>query len=251
MRQTSHEGEEMKSFRILAGLLLMMGTGMAIGYVQSGSSQQPASGSSGKLSSASLRAYPKDVYPDPRNRLPLLKRENLSDDKKKMYDALVADPNVLAGLHGVAELRLNSSNPLGGHDYYRFHNPIGRRLSELCILVVAREVDGAFEWWAHVPEALRQGLEPDIIDVVRDRKALKGLGDKETVIIQIGREYFSTRRVSPATFARALRLFGPGDLFDLVALMGQVAGGIMQAAAFDAQVPADLPAADRARLPLR
>jgi 4-carboxymuconolactone decarboxylase len=214
-------------------------------YGRSGQTGQPA-----KPPEASAGKYPKDVYPDSRNRLPLRKREDLDEEGKKSYDRQLSDPNSLARLQGPGGIRLWSSHPAGGSDYLRFHNPIGRRLSELSILVAAREVNSAFEWYAHEPEAERQGLETSIIDVVRNRQPLTNVGEKEAMIIQIGREWSKTRQVSSDTFARALKIFGPGNLIDMVSLMGQYAGSALLLATFDQQVPAEVPADARSRLPI-
>jgi len=231
-------------------LLLVMGLGATFGYGLSSLFQRAASDDVGKSSQTSSGPYPKDVYPDSRNRLPLRKREDLEEAGKKRYDAALANSNSLAGLQGPGGIHLWSSNPSWGSDYLRFHNPIGRRLSELCILVAAREVNSTFEWYAHEPEAERQGLETEIIDVVRNHRPLTGLGEKEATIIQIGREFSGSRKISSETFAHALKVFGPGPLVDLTGLMGQYMGSALLLATFDQQVPAELPASARSRLPI-
>ena len=39
-------------------------------------------------------------------------------------------------------------------------------MRELAILTTAREMDSQFEWVAHEPEALKEGVEQSVIDVV-------------------------------------------------------------------------------------
>jgi 4-carboxymuconolactone decarboxylase len=89
--------------------------------------------------------------------------------------------------------------------------------------VTAREVDNQFEWTAHEPAALSEGLEARIIDLVKRRKPVSGLGKKETVIISIGRELFRTRKLRSRTYARAVELFGRRGVLELAALMGNYA----------------------------
>lgn len=169
-------------------------------------------------------ALPPDVYPESGNRLPLIKREDLSDDDQRVYDRVVGDPRSLVGLRGPGGIRLHSprltESTREGNDYLRFNNGLGARLSELAILVTARELDHQFEWTAHEPAGLRAGLEPAIIEVVKYRKPLTGLGEKEAAIIQLGREAVGRRKVASETFARALTLFGHEGLVNLVSLMG-------------------------------
>jgi 4-carboxymuconolactone decarboxylase len=107
---------------------------------------------------------------------------------------------------------------------------------ELAILVVAREMDSQFEWTAHEPPALRAGLEPRIIDIVKHRRPLTGVGEKEAAIIQLGREALGRRKVEPETFARALDLFGRQGVVNVVSLMSHYAATAMLLTTFDQQL---------------
>ena len=91
---------------------------------------------------------PRDVYPDSRGRLPIVKREMLDDEGKRDYDRHVGpDRSSLAGLQGPGGLRLHGSKP------DRIGEDLGGRLKELIRLVVSRELDQAFEWTVHEPVA--------------------------------------------------------------------------------------------------
>ena len=57
--------------------------------------------------------------------------------------------------------------------------------------------------------ALTQELPQDI------RKALTGVPEKEAAMIQLGREFFQTHKVSSATYTRALKALGDGAERDL------------------------------------
>ncbi len=48
------------------------------------------------------------------------------------------------------------------------------RIREVAILTAAREADSQFEWVQHEAIALREGLEPAVIDVIRHRKSTAG-----------------------------------------------------------------------------
>lgn len=113
---------------------------------------------------------------------------------------------------------------------------MGRRLTELAIITAAREHDQPYEWSLHEMEALSVGLEPEIIDVVRHRRPLNGLGDREAAIIQFGRE-LGGDKVSSETYARALQLFGKTNLVDLVDLMAQYAGTAVNLTAANQWMP--------------
>ena len=93
------------------------------------------------------------------------------------------------------------------------------RLTELAILVAAREINSQYQWTSHEPTALQVGLEPALVDVVKHRKSPEGLGEKEALIIRFGRELFGDRRINSETFARALDVFGTPGVTDLAGLM--------------------------------
>jgi len=184
---------------------------------------------------------PEDVDPESGCRLPLPKREELDAEAQRIYDSL-ADPRSgsLRGLRGPGGIMLHSpelaryTRPLNHH--LRHEAGLGGRVRELAILVTARALDSQFEWCAHEAEALGQGISPEIIDIIRYRKAAAALDEADRVVIELGREIFTARKVAPGTFARALSRFGRRALVDLVALMGNYAGTAALLTAFDMQL---------------
>ncbi|MBZ5610235.1 MAG: carboxymuconolactone decarboxylase family protein [Acidobacteriia bacterium] len=191
---------------------------------------------------AAAAAFPKDVYPDSGFRLPLLQRDQLDDQGKKLYDeATRQDGRNIVGLRGPTGMRLYS--PKVGelqrqlNQALRFESGISGTMRELAILVTARETNSQFEWAAHQPIALREGLSQSTIDVVKFRRTTAGLPEPEAVVIQLGRQIFGAKKVTPDIFARALKLCGPRGLFNLVALMGAYSSTAALLTAFDMQLP--------------
>jgi 4-carboxymuconolactone decarboxylase len=210
----------------------------------------------GAPDTAGDRALPKDVNPDSRSRLPLIKREALDEPGKKAYDAASTGAQ---GPQGAAALRLHGSGIS-----VRWASPLGRALTELAILTTAREHDQPYEWSLHEMEAVAVGLDPATIDIVRHRKPTSGLGDKETIIIQLGREVFNSHKLSSETYARALKVLGRTNLVDVVDLMGSYSATAARLTAFNQHMPpgwkqflplpftppADIHADSKSRLPL-
>ncbi len=91
----------------------------------------------------------------------------------------------------------------------------------------------------HEPAALKVGLESTIIDIVKYRRPITGLGTKETRIITLGRELMQDRRVSPRVYAETIRAFGITGTVDLVTLMAQYAATAFVLNAFDQQLHSD------------
>ena len=188
------------------------------------------------------RVLPKDVYEDSRNRLPLPKRESLDEAGKKVFDHHT-DPKggSIAGLQGPGGIKLHSPKLAAAASpttrYLRREAGFSGPIRELIILSAAREMESKFEWAAHEPEALKEGLPQSVIDVVKFRKATDGLPETEATVITFGRQLFRDKKVEPAVFAKALKIFGERQLVDMVALMGHYAGTALLLAAFDMQLP--------------
>jgi 4-carboxymuconolactone decarboxylase len=120
--------------------------------------------------------------------------------------------------------------------YLRHAAGLGERVRELATLDTARDLDGQFEWAAHKPEAISVGISREIIKIIKHRKYTSDLDEADAIVIELGREIFGARKVSPATFARALRQFGRRGCVDLVALMGKYVGTAALLTAFGMQL---------------
>lgn len=67
---------------------------------------------------------------------------------------------------------------------------------------------------------------------------MKDLDTKDSAVITLGREMFGPRKVSTATFARILQLFGPRGTVDMEELMGLHAATANELVVFDQQLHA-------------
>lgn len=180
-----------------------------------------------------LAALPPDVYPESRGRIPLVDRESLDDARKREYDRRIApDTTSLAGLQGPGGLSLNGSPTLA-------ESPVDKRTQELVRLVVSREMSQQLEWTVHEPVALANGLEPEIIDVIRHRKPTAGLPEREAALIDWGRELFRTKDVSSETFERLARHVSTRDIVDLCYYMGNYTRTAFLLHTFDVHLPYD------------
>jgi 4-carboxymuconolactone decarboxylase len=191
----------------------------------------------------SRSSTPADMDPASRNRLPIVARDTLDELGRTLYDKTADDVRTgrsLAGFQGPNGITLYSPRIADPdqrkNDYLRFESRLGRRLYEVAILVTARELDHQFEWTAHEPAALKAGVEPVVIEVIKRRQPASGLAPKDAAVIQLGREVFGQRRVQSGTFAEALRLFGTADLVDLVSVMGHYSAIAVLLTAFDQQL---------------
>lgn len=121
-------------------------------------------------------------------------------------------------------------------------SPVGPRLFQLAALIGARECDQQYEWSAHEPAGLRQGLEQRVIDVVKFDRDVAGLDEKDATIISFGRAMFRDHRVSSELWAKMIALFGKQHTVDLMSIMTDYHRVGLMLNAVDQHLPPDRPA---------
>ena len=183
---------------------------------------------------------PYDIDPNSGFRLPLPKREDLDDVGKRAYDRAAAPGKSLVGLRGPGGITLYSTKTVEARAQFSNHlrfDVFPANIREVAILAVAREMDSQFEWAAHEPEALKEGVPADVIDVIKHRKSTQGQDETYAAIIELGRQTFGDHEVTSECFARVKKLFPPTKLVELVMLMGNYAATAALLTAFDMQLP--------------
>jgi 4-carboxymuconolactone decarboxylase len=216
----------------LAGVIVVLAVVAAAREVraQSNSNQTSNTGST----------MPSDIDPNSGFRLPLPKREDLDDVGKRAYDRAAAPGKSLVGLRGPGGITLYSTKTVEARAQFSNHlrfDVFPANIREVAILAVAREMDSQFEWAAHEPEALKEGVPADVVDVIKHRKSTQGLDETYAAIIELGRQTFGDHKVTSECFARVKKLFAPTKLVELVMLMGNYAATAALLTAFDMQLP--------------
>ena len=185
---------------------------------------------------------PSDIDPQSGFRLPLPRREDLDETGLKAYDRATAPGATIAGLQGPAGIQLYSPKTAQHltalNRYLRFEAGFTPQVREVAILTTAREMDSQFEWVAHEPEALKEGVPQDVIDIIKYRKSTAGIDETFAVVIELGRQLWRDHKVTSELFAKTKSVFGPSKLIDLVLLMGNYAGTAGLLAAVDMQLHA-------------
>ena len=132
-------------------------------------------------------------------------------------------------------------------EYLRYRSAIGTRLSEVAILVTARHWNQPVEWAIHAPIAERTGIAPDVIHAIAHRRHPKDMLVDEALVYDFCMELHQHKRVSDATYANALALFGEKGVVDLRGINGYYTFLAMVMNAAQTALPAM--AQDGARLP--
>lgn len=122
-------------------------------------------------------------------------------------------------------------------DYLLTRSAVGPRLTALLPLITAREMNLAYEWAVREDAALKSGLEPAVIDVVRRNGPVTMLSGDDALIVGFGRQLFRNRHVDTGTFAALVERLGRQGTFDAIMLLAYPAmTGVLQRAV-DQQPP--------------
>lgn len=105
-------------------------------------------------------------------------------------------------------------------DYLRYKSAIGNTMSELVILLTAREWTQDFEWWFHYPLAIKAGISKEVADAIADGRRPIGMNDDEDMVYNYTTELAKYKRVSDVTFERVKIRFGTKGVVDLTGIAG-------------------------------
>lgn len=161
-------------------------------------------------------ALPPDINPVTLSRLPPVTPEDLDEVGRRLLSERPAPKP------GPGPTHVTSYSPSGrslgiptGVD-----SPVGARYFQLAVLIIAREIDQQYEWTAHEPAGLRQGLEQSVIDVVKYNRDVAGLSDKDATLITFGRTLYREHRVSSELWQKMIGHFGRQHTVQLMMIMG-------------------------------
>jgi 4-carboxymuconolactone decarboxylase len=155
-------------------------------------------------------------------RLAPLASAALTEDQQKAAEAFQEGRGY--AVHGPFAVMLRSPEVMlrakAMGDYLRFRNVLPRRVSEMVILITAREWTQQFEWTYHYRHAMEAGLAREIADAIGEGRRPRGMAEDEAAAYEFAVELHHRKGVSDATYARALALFGEQGIIDLTGICG-------------------------------
>ena len=105
-------------------------------------------------------------------------------------------------------------------DYVRWGTGQAPRLTELAIMITARQWSSQWIWRGHYRGAVRGGLDPSVGADIAAGKRPEKMKEDETILYNYATEMYRDKAVTDATYAAAVKAFGEKGLIDLVATMG-------------------------------
>ncbi|KQW39916.1 carboxymuconolactone decarboxylase family protein [Rhizobacter sp. Root404] len=174
-------------------------------------------------------------------RLPTIPPAQYSDEQKKAAEDFLAARKV--PVFGPFEPLMHSPQVMNQAramgDYLRYNSAIGNTLSELAILVTAREWTQDYEWYVHQPIALKMGIKPEVAAAIADGRRPAVMTEDEAIVYDFSVELHRNKRVSDVTFERAEKRFGKKGVVDLTGINAYYALLAMQLNVAQYQLPKD------------
>jgi len=157
------------------------------------------------------------------DRMPVIPAEKLSEAQKKAVQDykdlrkqdLVGPPwSVMLRVPDLVvpslQIRLHNLN----------NSALSPKLTELAILIAARQWTNNFEWNAHSSLAAKAGLSPTIVADVADGRRPQQMADDEALIYDFCTELLHNQSVSDPTYASMLAKFGEAGIVEAASLEG-------------------------------
>jgi 4-carboxymuconolactone decarboxylase len=191
----------------------------------------------------SVSVLPADIDPQSLSRLPVIKRDDLDADGKRIYDMLAGGPDKTVTPTGPAAISLYSPKVAEAiqmlNQYLRFHGLLKARDFEVAILVVAREYDQQYEWSGHEMGAHRAMVPDEVIDAIRNGKGTAGFSERDALIVKFSRQLLHQHRLDPDLYAKAVDTFGKQGTLELATIVGDYAMAAIMLNATDQHLPAN------------
>ena len=153
-----------------------------------------------------------------------LKAEELNPAQKAWADAITAPPRNAKFTN--PPYRAYIRNPdlaprlTAMTDYLRWNTSLPPRLSEMAILITARQWTAQYEWFAHYPLAIKGGLDPRILSAIAQGKRPDNMKDDEAALYDLAMALYRDKKVSDPVYKAALEKFGERGIMDIIGIMG-------------------------------
>jgi 4-carboxymuconolactone decarboxylase len=154
-------------------------------------------------------------------RFPKLTEQAMTPEQREVAAAITAGPRgevrgpFIALLHNPAIAR--HLQTLG--EQLRWKGKLPQKLVELAVLITARKWSCQHEWFVHSELARKAGLDPAVIDAIRERRNPAASGD-EALVFAFCSEAHASGRVGDQAFNAVRDRFGLDGAVELLVLSG-------------------------------
>jgi 4-carboxymuconolactone decarboxylase len=146
----------------------------------------------------------------------------MTAEQRRVYDAIASSPR--GGVRGPLAVWLHrpeladKAQALG--TYCRYGTSLEKRLSELAIIILGRIWNAEFEWQAHKPIALQNGVSEAVVEAIRTHVTPVFEMEDEALVYDFVTTLHRERGIPDDLYARAVSILGEGGVVDLVGIAG-------------------------------
>jgi 4-carboxymuconolactone decarboxylase len=155
-------------------------------------------------------------------RLKLLSPGEMNAEQKETYDEAIAGKR---GAPPAPMMAWLNSPDMARHatrlgEVMRFNTTFPAKLSEIAILVTARHWTSHYEWFAHKRLALKGGMDPQIIEDIRQRRTPVFDDPKGKMIYDLAKSLHEGHGVAKGLYDEAVKLIGERGVVEVIGLCG-------------------------------
>jgi 4-carboxymuconolactone decarboxylase len=153
-----------------------------------------------------------------------LKADELAPAQKAWADAIAVPPR--NAKFGNPPYRAYIRNPelaprlSALSDYLRWNTTLPPRLSELAILITARNWTAQYEWAAHYPLAIKAGVDARILADLAAGHRPESMREDEAALYDLASSLYRDKKVSDAVYKAAVGKFGERGVMDIIGIIG-------------------------------
>lgn len=171
-------------------------------------------------------------------RIKPIDRADMAPEQAKVHDAAKANGGPVGGpfcayirIPDLFQVAQDMRDTLGA-------GPLSERERLIVFMVVARHWNARYPWFAQSRNALKIGIEREIVDAINAREVPAISDARERTCFEVAREIMETNNLRDASYAAARDVMGETDLIGLVAASGQFVMTCCTANAFEVDPPA-------------
>ena len=174
------------------------------------------------------------------SRIPELTPASMTETQKEVFNLIKSGPHqrVVGPYPAWLQSPELAKRARSLSEYLRFNSAPSKRHAEIAILTTGRHWKAEYEFYAHAELARKAGVEEHIIQALAAGKRPEFSSADDEIVYDVCTQMLNTRRVSDATYKRALAAFGMQTLVELIAIMGYYCMVSITLNAFEAPLPA-------------
>jgi 4-carboxymuconolactone decarboxylase len=172
-------------------------------------------------------------------RIPETDPDALTPEQKEIYDRITAGPRgQVRGPYHAYLLHPGVCEGIErmGH-FLRFAATLPGNIRELAIITVGRHWKAEFEWFAHAPIAIREGVSEDIVEGIKAGETPEFADPDEAAVHGFVRALLETGRTDDETYADMKARFGEDGIVELTGIVGHYTGVAMTLNTFEIVPP--------------